>query len=96
MTPVKLVLGVDADACSGAQVSASVGGVKRAPFMQQRPPVIIFTPLSLPPAWNATRVCVTLRAPCPELARLCYGSPHCWYALLQAEAGNSCCVVDTL
>ncbi len=100
MQTVKLLLGVDASRCAatadgGAQVSATVDGVVRAPFMQQRPPVIIVT--SLPPipaaAPSETRVCITLRKPCESLEELCGGTPFCWYALLDSDAGLGCCAV---
>jgi hypothetical protein len=93
MQAVKLLLAVDGVGCQGAQVSATVNGIVRAPFMQQRPPVVIVTPLPVMSS-STTRVCVTLRKPCYSLSSLCNGSPHCFYALLDSDAGTGCCGID--
>lgn len=93
--PVKMLLGINASRCAGAQVSATVDGVVRAPFMQTQPPVIIITPLPYRSQTNtSTRVCLTLRKPCESLEQLCNGSPHCFYALLDSETGSGCCNID--
>ena len=92
MRPVKLLIGVDYERCNGSHVSTTVDGQVRAPFMIPRPSLIIVSPL---PEGNATtRVCITLRAPCDTPDKLCYGSPHCRYALLGSETGAGCCAVD--
>ena len=93
MRPVKLLFGVDANRCVVAQVSASIDGVVRAPFMQRTPPVIIVSPLPADGAQH--KICITLRTPCPSLWELCYGSPHCRYSLLDTQTGDSCCAVGS-
>ena len=92
MRPVKMLMAVDAARCAGSHVSTTVNGVTRAPFMLPSPPVSIVTPL--PKDVDGTVICLTLRAPCSTPERLCYGSAHCWYAFLDADKGDGCCVVD--
>ena len=37
-----------------------------------------------------------MRKPCESLSLLCNGSPHCFYALLDSDAGTGCCGIDHL
>ena len=92
MRPTKFVVGVDSTRCAGAQISAVVNGVVKAPFMQTTPPIVSvrFTAVALP-----IKICIRLRPPCPTITDLCYGTAACNVALLDAYAGDGCCVIDT-
>ena len=87
----RLQIGVDAMKCQGSHVYTRVNGLIKAPFMQLNPPVIIVKPL--PEAENI-EICLALRAPCETPNKLCYGSPNCFYSLMENDLGNSCCTVS--